>query len=205
MSRPAGSGEKVDGLLICAPYFVRPSQQGIVQHFEAIARNSTKPIILYNIPYRCGINIEPQTVAELAHLPQIMAIKESGSGDVAQLFDLIETSALQVLSGEDSMIFLTACMGGHGAISAAAHLRPDRFVRVWRLASTGHLAPARELFAALMPMIRLLFSEPNPGPLKAALNALGLAGDAMRLPMAPVSSHCREQVIDELAKIETLG
>jgi 4-hydroxy-tetrahydrodipicolinate synthase len=198
------SQESVDGLLICAPYYVRPSQAGIFSHFETIAGHSTKPIVLYNIPYRSGVNINPQTVADLAQIPQIVAIKESGSGNVDQLFDLIEHSNLQVLSGEDSMIFLTACMGGHGAIAAAAHLRPELFVRVWQLAADGKFVASRELFSTLMPMIRVLFSEPNPGPLKVALNALGLVGEEMRLPMSPVSPHCRARVLEELRQLQAV-
>lgn len=188
------SAAPVDGFLISAPYYVRPSQEGILMHFQEITRNTDKPIVLYNIPYRTGVNIALDTLQHLAENRQFVAIKESGSGNVDQLFDLIEQTPLKVLSGEDHMIFLAACMGGHGAIAAAAHVRPDLYVRVLDLVAQDKVKEARELFAQLVPWIRLLFSEPNPGPVKAALAMQGLIQPELRLPMRPPTLACREKL-----------
>lgn len=188
------SATPIDGFLISAPYYVRPSQEGILMHFQEIARNTDKPIVLYNIPYRTGVNIALDTVRHLAENRQFVAIKESGSGNVDQLFDLIRKTPLKVLSGEDHMIFLTACMGGHGAIAAAAHVRPDLYVRVLDLVQQDCVSEARAIFDQLVPWIRLLFSEPNPGPVKAALAMQGLIQPELRLPMRPPTLACREKL-----------
>ena len=188
------SSAPIDGLLISAPYYVRPSQEGILMHFQEIARNTDKPIVLYNIPYRTGVNIALDTVQHLAENRQFVAIKESGSGNVDQLFDLIRQTPLKVLSGEDHMIFLTACMGGHGAIAAAAHVRPDLYVKVLDLVRQDRVSEARAIFEQLVPWIRLLFSEPNPGPVKAALAMQGLIQPELRLPMRPPTLACREKL-----------
>ncbi len=190
----AWSGSGIDGLLISAPYYVRPSQEGIRLHFEEVARHTNLPIVLYNIPYRTGVNIELDTARRLAENPQFAAIKESGGGNVDQLFDLITRTPLKVLAGEDHMVFINACLGGHGAIAAAAHLRPDLYVRTFALAAAGRLAEARALFAPLVPLIRALFAEPNPGPVKATLAMQGLIAEELRLPMTPVSPACRERL-----------
>jgi 4-hydroxy-tetrahydrodipicolinate synthase len=195
------SARPIDALLISAPYYVRPSQEGIALHFEAVARSTDKPIMLYNIPYRTGVNIAVETICQLAANPQFVAIKESGSGNVDQLFDLIARTPLKVLSGEDHMIFLTACLGGHGAIAAAAHVRPELYVRVLRLVESGRVAEARALFAQLTPWIRLLFSEPNPGPIKTALALQGLVRDELRLPMRAATPGCRTQIEAALARV----
>lgn len=188
------SSAPIDGFLISAPYYVRPSQEGILMHFQEIARNTDKPIVLYNIPYRTGVNIALDTVQHLAENRQFVAIKESGSGNVDQLFDLIRQTPLKVLSGEDHMIFLTACMGGHGAIAAAAHVRPDLYVKVLDLVRQDRVSEARAIFEQLVPWIRLLFSEPNPGPVKAALAMQGLIQPELRLPMRPPTLACREKL-----------
>jgi 4-hydroxy-tetrahydrodipicolinate synthase len=190
----AWSDSGIDGLLISAPYYVRPSQEGILLHFERVARHTPLPIVLYNIPYRTGVNIEVDTALRLARSPQFTAIKEAGGGNIDQLFDLIHKTPLKVLAGEDQMVFINACLGGHGAIAAAAHVRPDLYVRSFALAADGRLAEARALFAPLVPLIRALFAEPNPGPLKAALALQGLIKEELRLPMTPVSAACREQL-----------
>lgn len=182
------------GLLISAPYYVRPSQEGLRLHFEAIARATELPIVLYNIPYRTGVNIALDTARALAENPRFVGIKESGAGNLAQLQGLIDTTPLKVMSGEDELIFITCCLGGHGAISAAAHLRPDLYRRMIEHIRAGRLPQARAITRVLQPMIRLLFSEPNPGPIKAALALQGEIAEELRLPMTPVSATCRAEL-----------
>ncbi|MBV8656740.1 MAG: 4-hydroxy-tetrahydrodipicolinate synthase [Burkholderiales bacterium] len=184
----------VAGLLVTAPYYTRPSQAGIQLHFEAVAAATPLPIVLYNIPYRTGVQIDLTTCRALAANDQFVAIKESGGGNLEQLRGLIETTPLKVLGGEDGLIFLSLCMGGHGAIAAAAHIRPDLYVAMHRRMAGGDLAGARAIDRMLQPLINLLFAEPNPAPVKYALATLGLLEDELRLPMLPISLALRERI-----------
>lgn len=191
-------------LLVGAPYYVRPSQEGIRQHFLTVAAQTDRPLVLYNIPYRAGVAIELDTLRRLAEHPQFTAIKESGGGHIEATADLLLHTPLAVLSGDDSMILVTACLGGHGAIAAAAHVRPDLFLRVLRHVAHGELQAARELFGQLRPLIQALFSEPNPGPLKAALALQGRLRDGLRLPMTPASAACRARLHPLLEAVEAI-
>ena len=182
-----------DGYLISPPSYVRPSQEGIRQHFLTIATKTQRPIVLYNIPARTGINMLPETVVALAADPHFVAIKES-SGDREQLSELIASRSLNVLSGDDALMLRTLDRGGHGAISAAAHLRPDLYVRIYELMQIGMTGRASTLFSALLPMIRLLFSEPNPAPLKAVLSMQRRISEEMRLPMLPMTAEGRKKL-----------
>lgn len=175
------------GLLISAPSYVRPSQQGILQHYRSIAAATDHSIVLYNVPARTGVNIEPATALRLAQDSRFVAIKEA-SGSLHQINELLLTTPLDVLAGDDALLLSTLCAGGHGAISAAAHIRPDLFVQLYGLVQLGRLACAQKLFRQLLPMVRLLFAEPNPAPLKAAMAMLGKAGNELRLPMTAMST-----------------
>ncbi|TXH99151.1 MAG: 4-hydroxy-tetrahydrodipicolinate synthase [Rhizobium sp.] len=188
----------VDGVLAVSPYYTRPSQEGLLAHFRALAQATALPLMLYNIPYRTGVNIERETIHALCELPNVVAIKESG-GDINQLMDLIGDARLSVLSGEDHLAFTTLCLGGAGAVSAAAHLRPDLHVRMYEAFRSGDLAQAREISWRLLPLVRALFSEPNPAPVKALLARQGLIADELRLPMTPVSEACRARLVQALA------
>lgn len=186
----------IAGFLVAAPAYVRPSQEGLLRHFEAIAQNTGHDIVLYNIPSRTGVNIELPTLQALARNPRFVAIKECG-GDINQLVDVINETSLAVLGGDDALILPTLCLGGRGAIAASAHIRPDLFVALYDRMQSGDLAEARAIFQRLLPLIRTLFSEPNPGPVKAALARGGWVKDELRLPMTSVSATCRNR----LAKI----
>jgi 4-hydroxy-tetrahydrodipicolinate synthase len=191
------------GYLVSPPSYVRPSQEGILRHFEAIATETARPIALYNIPARTGVNMDLATIAALAARPQFAAIKEAG-GNLAQMTDLIMHTPLDVLCGDDSLLFAALCAGGHGAISAAAHVRPDLYVQLFDLVRAEKLGDARTLFMRLLPMIRLLFAEPNPAPLKAVLAMQGLIREELRLPMTPVGKACRGQLADALDDLMAL-
>jgi 4-hydroxy-tetrahydrodipicolinate synthase len=176
----------IAGVLIAAPYYIRPSQAGIVGHFSALADVSEKPVVLYDIPYRTGVRLELDTLLTLAAHPRIQAVKDC-SGSLDTTLALIRDGRLQVLAGEDIAIFNTLCLGGSGAIAASAHLRPERFVALYRALAEGRLDEGRRIFHALTPMIQLAFAEPNPAPVKALLAAQGLIRDELRMPMTRAS------------------
>ena len=170
------------GLLVPAPHYVRPSQAGLLHWFTTLADASTVPLIVYDIPYRTGVQLERQTLLELAQHPRIQAVKDCG-GDTAKTLALIANGKLQVLAGEDLQMFATVAQGGVGAIAASAHLRTARFVRMIELLRAGELVDARGLWTALVPWIEAVFAEPNPAPIKAMLAYHGLIRNALRAPM----------------------
>ncbi|WP_034298143.1 4-hydroxy-tetrahydrodipicolinate synthase [Herbaspirillum sp. RV1423] len=193
----------IAGLLIPAPYYIRPSQLGLRAFYLAMADAANVPIIVYNIPYRTGVHIDVATILELAAHERIVAVKDCG-GSAAATMDLIAHGGLQILAGEDEQIFITLCLGGSGAITAAAHIRPDLFVRVAQLVSEQRLIEAREQFYNLLPLIRLLFAEPNPAAIKTALSLMGMARDELRAPMQPGSPPLREKLHRELLRLGCL-
>jgi 4-hydroxy-tetrahydrodipicolinate synthase len=183
----------IAGLLVPAPYYVRPAQDGIRDHFVRLADASAVPLVLYDIPYRTGVTIALDTLLALAAHPNIVAIKDC-AGSVDTTLALIRDGGLQVLAGNDIEIFGTLCAGGAGAIAASAHLRPRAFVDVARALAQCRLADARAAWHALVPLIAALTSEPNPAPVKAALAQLGLLHDALRPPMTTASAALRERL-----------
>ncbi len=185
------------GFLISPPTYVRPSQEGVRLHFNSIAYATELPIVLYNIPARTGINMMPHVIAELAQNPQFVAIKECGN----QISDLLAHARIPVLCGNDDALFHDLCLGAAGAISAAAHIRPDLFVLLYDLVSHGLIQQARHLFEQLLPLITLLFSEPNPAPVKAALAMQGLIDESLRLPMTCMSELGKVALRKELEKV----
>lgn len=188
----------IAGVLVPAPYYIRPSQAGLLAWFGAIADASTLPVILYDIPYRTGVRIELDTLRQLARHPNLVAIKDCG-GNPETTQALIADGELDVLTGEDGQIFNTLCLGGRGAISAAAHIRTREFVRLVESVEAGELAAARAIFQTLQPLLRLAFAEPNPAPVKTLLAMQGLIRDELRAPMQPSSSALRERLRSELA------
>jgi len=192
----------IAGLLVTPPYYIRPSQAGLIDYFERLANAASVPLILYNIPYRTGVNIELQTFRTLAQHERIVAIKDCG-GDAAVTMQLIADGALDVLTGEDQQIFSTLCLGGAGAITAAAHIRPDLYVQIAQLVQSEKLDEARQLFYRLLPLIQLLFTEPNPALIKAALAMQGVIRDECRAPMQAATAAMREQLACELKRLET--
>jgi 4-hydroxy-tetrahydrodipicolinate synthase len=192
----------VAGVLMAAPYYIRPSQAGIVGHFMALADASEKPVVLYDIPYRTGVRLELDTLLTLAAHPRIQAIKDC-AGSLDTTLALIRDGRLRVLAGEDINILSNLCLGGSGAIAASAHLRPERFVALYRALAAGRLDEGRRIFHALAPLIQALFAEPNPAPVKAMLAAQGLIRDELRMPMTRASSALRER-LEALAERERI-
>jgi len=191
----------VAGVLTPPPYYVRPSQQGILEFYGAIAKMTAVPLILYNIPYRTGVSMELDTLRRLAGLAAVCAIKDCAR-DIALTMQLIADGELDVLTGEDLQIFSTLCLGGAGAITAAAHVRPDLFVRLTRLIEAGEWQAARGIFYALRPVIEALFSEPNPGPIKALLAQAGMIENELRAPMMKASPELEVGLRNHLRALE---
>ena len=180
------SGYPLAGLLVSAPPYIRPSQDGLLHWFGAIADASAVPVVLYDIPYRTGATLTTETLLALAAHPRIRAIKDCG-GSPAKTQALIADGRLQVLTGEDAQIFHTLALGGTGAISASAHWQTPRFVEVVELMRTGDLPAARRVWQALQPWIDICFAEPNPAPLKALLAQAGELRNELRAPMMVAS------------------
>ncbi|WP_118180054.1 4-hydroxy-tetrahydrodipicolinate synthase [Paraburkholderia phosphatilytica] len=190
----------VAGVLISAPYYIRPSQAALVEHFTSLADHSQKPILIYDIPARTGVRIELETLLTLAAHPRIVGVKDC-AGSLATTLALILDGRLQVFAGDDLDAFATLCLGGAGAIAATAHVAPERFVELDRAVRTGRLADARANFHRLVPLIHATFAEPNPAPVKAALAAQGWLRDELRAPMLPATSALRERLVRLVAEL----
>ncbi|POR50979.1 4-hydroxy-tetrahydrodipicolinate synthase [Paraburkholderia eburnea] len=181
----------VAGVLAAGPYYIRPSQAGVIGHFAALADASRKPVILYDIPARTGVTLALPTLLELAGHERIVAVKDCG-GSLDKTLALILDGRLQVLCGEDLDMFGMMCAGASGAIAASAHVLPQRFVAMARALREGRLEEARAIWHTLVPLVRAAFAEPNPGPVKAALARQGLLHNELRAPMTRVSDELEE-------------
>ncbi|WP_341676319.1 dihydrodipicolinate synthase family protein [Niveibacterium sp. SC-1] len=189
------------GVLVPPPSYARPAQAGILQFYRDVVACCAQPVVVYTIPYRTGVAIESETFAALADIPGIVAVKDCG-GSSTLTTDLIQQTSLRILAGEDAQLFGSLCLGGAGGIVAAAHFVPERFVALWRAIEAGRLAEAREGFRALLPLIRLLFSEPNPAPIKGLLAQQGLCGANLRAPHVAASSQLVSRLLEVLAELD---
>jgi 4-hydroxy-tetrahydrodipicolinate synthase len=179
-----------EGILSVCPYYNRPSQSGMLAHFRAISAATDRRILIYNIPYRTGVNLANDSLFELSELPNIVGVKDS-SGSLEQSLDLLKRrpAKLSVLTGEDLHFHTMLANGADGGILAAAHMETQRFIKVFELTKKGALNDAQALWKPLEPMIATLFAEPNPMPLKHWLWRKGLiASRECRLPLDQVSS-----------------
>lgn len=187
---------KIDGILSVCPYYNRPDQRGIYEHFSHIAQATDLDIIIYNIPYRTGRNIENETIHRLAELKNIVALKDS-SGDIKQTMSLLlnPPEGLSIMTGEDVLFYTTMVLGGQGGILASAHIKTDKFIEVYeKLRSNNHQAALAE-WKKLSPFIPMLFEEPNPAPVKYCLKKLGLLNsDEVRLPLTPISEKLKNKL-----------
>ncbi len=188
------------GCLTVVPYYNRPTQEGLFQHFKAIAENTSLPQILYNVPSRTGSDLLPQTVARLAQVPNIVGIKEA-TGNLSRVNEIKDRVAddFILLSGNDDSALDFMQLGGHGVISVTANVAARDMARMCELATAGDFAAAREINRRLMPLHERLFIEPNPIAVKWASRELGLvATDTLRLPMTPLTAESRPVVRDAL-------
>ena len=193
----------ISGYLVTSPYYNMPSQQGIFEHFAKLADATDKQILIYNIPYRTGRNVENETILRLSKIPNIVGIKDS-CGIVSQSIELLRDRDPQfaIFTGEDMLFYFNIVSGGNGGILASAHIQTDRFIRVWESVQQIDLKTALLEWHKLTRMIPLLFTEPNPAPIKYILAKKGIIASAeLRPPMGTISEGLRIEldrfIIDE--------
>jgi len=190
-----------DGALLITPYYNKPTQAGLLAHYQKIAKEVDIPIILYNVPSRTGVKLEAETVAELNKIPNIVAIKEAG-GSVDQVSQILSMCDITVLSGDDSLTLPMMSVGAVGVISVAANVVPTELAKMCTLALEGNYAQAREIHYRLMPLFKALFYETNPMPVKAALAQMGMIKNLLRLPLVPMSEPKFKQLEQVLRRLQ---
>lgn len=176
----------VQGILSVAPYYNKPTQEGLYQHYKALAESIALPIIIYNIPGRTGVNIEPATLVRLAQIENIVGVKEA-SGNISQMATILASvpKNFSVLSGDDAITLPLMALGGRGAISVASNEIPAEMTRIASLANANDFAAARELHDRWFPLMEINFVETNPIPVKSALALMGFCEPVFRLPLVP--------------------
>jgi len=189
-----------DGSLQVCPYYNKPTQDGLYQHFAAIAEAVDLPMVLYNIPGRTGVSLAPETIARLARLPQVVAVKEA-TGSMDQASEILAQCDLVVLSGDDSLTLPLMAVGAQGVISVVGNLVPKDVKRLTDAMLVDDVATAREVHRRLFPLCRALFIETNPIPVKTAMKMVGLLeSDEKRLPMTDLSPEHAEALRTALQK-----
>jgi 4-hydroxy-tetrahydrodipicolinate synthase len=179
-----------DGSLQVAPYYNKPTQEGLFRHYAAIAENTSLPLVLYNIPGRTNVTIAPETIAQLAEIPNIVGVKESTlSMNMVSDIRRLCGEEFAILSGDDPMTLPLMALGGTGVVSVASNIAPGAVSDMVAAMNSGDLARGRELHYRLLPLIRALSVETNPIPIKAAASLLGLCSDELRLPLVPMSGE----------------
>ena len=173
-----------DGALIITPYYNKPTQDGLYRHFKTIAENVDIPIILYNVPGRTGVNMLPETVARLSEISNIAGIKEA-SGDVSQISEIIRLCGdkLNVISGDDALFFPILALGGKGVISVIANIIPGKIAELYDSFMNNQYEKARNLHYEFLPLMKSMFIESNPIPVKTAASLMGLCDFEIRLPL----------------------
>ena len=194
-----------DGMLVVTPYYNKATQKGLIKMFQVIADASTKPLILYNVPSRTGVNIEPSTYAALADYPNIAAIKEAG-GNISKI---VETRALvgdklDIYSGNDDQIVPILSMGGKGVISVLSNVIPTETTEICNRFFRGDVKGSAELQCRYLPLINALFCEVNPIPVKAAMAAMGWCEDYLRLPLTSMEEKNKEKLIQIMKSFSIL-
>lgn len=185
----------VDGVMLVVPYYNKPCQKGLKAHFQAIAEATSLPIMLYNIPGRTGINLLPETVADLARIPNIVAIKEA-SGNLDQVSTLLSlvTSDFKVYSGDDSLTLPMLSLGCHGIVSVAAHIVGPKIKEMIENYLAGKVEAAASLHRELLPVFKGLFITTNPVPVKTAMAMKGFQVGSVRLPLVPASEEIKAKI-----------
>ena len=195
---------KPDALLVVVPFYNKPTQEGMFRYFQAVAAETTIPVIIYNVPGRTGANMLPDTVIRLAtEVPGIAGIKEA-SGNYAQASEIIRRApeGFAVLSGDDELTLALMATGAHGVISVASNVVPGAVAALCEAVAQGDLASARSLHHYLSPLYKACFVESNPIPVKAALSILELCEDTVRLPLAPATIGTRLLLNDVLKELD---
>lgn len=194
-----------DAALIVTPYYNKPTQNGILRHFEAVAKSTDIPIVVYNIQGRTGVNIETSTLRALSEIPQIVGVKEA-SGNISQIGDVLagiqhQRPDFKVFSGDDALTLPVMALGANGVISVASNLYPASICKMVSEALSGNFEEARRRHFSLLPLFKALFLESNPVPVKYAMNIKGMAAGECRLPLTelqPTTREVLEGILSEL-------
>ena len=191
-----------DAVLVVTPYYNKATQNGLIRHFYTVADASTVPVIVYNVPGRTGVNIQPKTLAALAEHPNIAAIKEA-SGNMAQMVEMAALCGdkVDIYSGEDALTVPMMAMGAKGTISVLSNVVPAQSVAMTDACLAGDYRTAAAWQCRLLPLVNALFSEVNPIPAKAATAALGFGEDVLRLPLTPMEEGTRAKLFEEMRKL----
>jgi 4-hydroxy-tetrahydrodipicolinate synthase len=199
----------VDAILTASPYYNKPTQEGQYQHFKAIAEAVDKPLVLYNVPGRTAANIEPATLARLAKIPNIIAVKEA-SGNLSQIADVCNAvpDDFLVFSGDDAVTLPVISLGGVGIISVASNEIPKEMAEMTRAALAGDWTTARKIHRKFLPLMQANFLESNPMPVKCVLAMMGRMEENYRLPMLPVKPETKiklEKIAKEIGLLQPVG
>lgn len=188
-----------DGALVVTPYYNKCTQDGLIEHYKCIAGGGKLPIIVYNVPSRTGVNIEPKTLKELTKIDNICGVKEA-SGNILQVLECFRViqNDIAIYSGEDSLNYIFSCLGGSGYISVLSNVMPRATKRVFKLIQNGEYEKANILQIKLLPLIKSLFIKVNPIPVKVALSRLGLCKNELRLPLTKLQEEDAKIVCREL-------
>lgn len=191
-----------DAALLITPYYNKPTQPGLYEHHKRVAEEVDIPQIIYNVPGRTGVNISPEVVAKLADLKNIVGIKEA-SCNLDQIMNIIELTRgkeFTVLSGEDSWTFTILALGGEGVISVVSNIVPDKVSKLVDSYLSGDIETSRKLHFELLPLCKAMFFETNPGPVKTAMNMMGLPAGKLRLPLVEMLPETKEKLRRVLAQ-----
>src|SRR6266571_7387838 len=203
----AGEMKKVgaSGLLSVTPYYIKPTQEGLFQHYRAIAESTPLPIIVYNVPGRTGVNVEVSTLVRLAQIPNIVGVKEA-SGNVSQMCDVCRAVPPDfiVLSGDDALTLPLMAVGGRGIVSVVSNEIPAEMVQMVEIAERNDFAAARAVHSRILPLMAANFIESNPGPVKAAMAAMGLIDEVFRLPMVSPKAESKDKILHVLKELGLL-
>jgi len=193
------------GLLSVTPYYNKPTQEGLYRHFRTIAESTPLPIIVYNVPGRTGVNIEPATLVRLASIQNIVGVKEA-SGNIAQQCEVCHVVPREfiVLSGDDAITLPLMAIGGRGVISVVSNEIPAQMVQMVEAAERGDFLAARSIHDRILRLMQINFVESNPVPVKTAMAAMGLVEEVFRLPMCPPRSESREKILHVLNDLDLL-
>jgi 4-hydroxy-tetrahydrodipicolinate synthase len=194
----------VDGIMLVAPYYNKPSQEGLFQHFKAIAEATSLPIMLYNIPGRCAVNISAETIVRLSEISNIVAVKEA-SGNLDAMTEIISRTqdTFTLYSGDDGLTLPVLAIGGAGVVSVASHVIGNQMQEMVTLFKNGRVQEAAVLHRSLLPIMKALFMAPNPTPVKAALNMQGVQVGEVRLPMIPLNDE-EKSALQKVLPIDSL-
>ncbi|WAA10767.1 4-hydroxy-tetrahydrodipicolinate synthase [Fervidibacillus albus] len=193
----------VDAVMIVAPYYNKPNQEGIYRHFESISESTNLPIMIYNIPGRTGVNIQSETIIRLSERSNIVAVKEA-SGDLNQMTEIIAQTPehFRLYSGDDSLTLPVLSIGGHGIVSVASHVIGLEMKRMIESYLEGDVKSAASLHQKLFPLMKGLFAAPNPVPVKTALQLKGINVGSVRLPLVPLTGTERAELLKRINEID---